>query len=313
MKSVVRDNSCRLNAEKPLGICSSTIRHLSLQDGLASMPLDIISVFDVCAGDHCIIDLKDKAQSRCRLNLILAYDLKIDTINSYHSIFDENSIRELVKMASMYGIKKIRLALPSVNTSLSDAFHSTRVDRRFFPGATPPFLNVNEKMQQTRLRLEQLSLIAEANGIIFLFENHWATMMSSFSSAHGLLSGTRSDCLKLIWDPANMFIEGKEDFDMGLSLIEQRVDTVHVKNVSWKKIDNKHLWDWEKIEHGMVNWKQIVLLLKAHGLFESVSFKIEDFTLLSKSGEQFRKEMSDIRTLLFEQCEEMHVAKRAKP
>jgi sugar phosphate isomerase/epimerase len=286
--------------KRPLGICSSTVRHFTLPSALAALPLEIISVFDVCAGTNCIIDINNREQTRARLKLIKDHNLSVDTINSYYSIFDEQHIRQLLGIASEHGIKKIRLTLPAVNTDLSDAYHHhlTKIEQDYFPGSNGQFEDSADKIERSQIMMRKLSHLAEAEEVIFLFETHWATIMSSFSSAYHLLSDIQSNRLKLIWDPANMCIEGKEDFDMGLSLIGRWIDTVHVKNVSWRMVDDEYFWDWEEINKGMVKWKQIVRLMKRHHLFERVSFKIEDFTFLKNSSGQVRKKIEAIRELL---------------
>ena len=57
--------------------------------------------------------------------------------------------------------------------------------------------------------------------------------MSSFTSAHYLVGDLDPDAVAVTFDPANMVIEGKEDWGYGVQLLREHVANVHIKNVSW--------------------------------------------------------------------------------
>ena len=52
-----------------------------------------------------------------------------------------------------------------------------------------------------------------------LLEIHWGTVMSSCTSAHALVRDLDPDAIAITFDPANMVIEGKEDWEYGIELL----------------------------------------------------------------------------------------------
>ena len=90
-----------------------------------------------------------------------------------------------------------------------------------------------EILRSVKASLQSLAKRAKAAGVSALLEIHWGTVMSSFTSAHYLVGDLDPDAVAVTFDPANMVIEGKEDWGYGVQLLREHVANVHIKNVSW--------------------------------------------------------------------------------
>jgi sugar phosphate isomerase/epimerase len=97
-----------------------------------------------------------------------------------------------------------------------------------------------------------------------LFEIHFRTAIASPSLAHLLLRPFDPARVGVIWDPANMIIEGKEDWALGLDVIGEYLHHVHVKNTAWVR-DGGWAWRWEELEAGIVDWAEMLRLLSGRG------------------------------------------------
>lgn len=97
-----------------------------------------------------------------------------------------------------------------------------------------------------------------------LFEIHFRTAIASPSLAHLLLRTFDPARVGVIWDPANMIIEGKEDWALGLDVIGEYLHHVHVKNTAWVR-DGGWAWRWEELDAGIVDWAEMLRLLTERG------------------------------------------------
>jgi sugar phosphate isomerase/epimerase len=97
-----------------------------------------------------------------------------------------------------------------------------------------------------------------------LFEIHFRTAISSPSLAHLLLKPFDPARVGVIWDPANMIVEGREDWTLGLDVIGDYLGHVHVKNTAWCR-DGRWAWRWEELDAGIVDWEEMIRILSAHG------------------------------------------------
>ncbi len=101
--------------------------------------------------------------------------------------------------------------------------------------------------------------------------------MSSFTSAHYLVGDLDPDAVAVTFDPANMVIEGKEDWEYGVQLLREHVANVHIKNVSWLRDEDSWKWRWDGLQQGMVDWPQLFRLLADadyRGMFAMEDFRV---------------------------------------
>lgn len=199
--------------------------------------------------------------------------LNIKVFNTYIGINDDESVERLLICAKKMGVSKVRLVLPiSAKSNVSKYSNSLATIPAYFSKEDPILLINNLKK-----KLRQLELKAYKYGIKILLETHWGTIMSSFSSAYTLVNDLNPDCIGITFDPANMIIEGKEDWEFGIKLMHNHLDNVHVKNVKWEPNYQGWNWDWLPAIKGMVDWKELIFLLSKNGY--KGDYALEDFTV----------------------------------
>jgi sugar phosphate isomerase/epimerase len=121
-----------------------------------------------------------------------------------------------------------------------------------------------EVLGEAQRNLERLIGVIAPFRAKALFEIHFRTAIASPSLAHLLLKPFDPARVGVIWDPANMVIEGKEDWALGLDLIADYLAHVHVKNAAWHR-DARWAWRWEELDAGIVDWEEMLRLLSARG------------------------------------------------
>jgi len=97
-----------------------------------------------------------------------------------------------------------------------------------------------------------------------LFEIHFRTAIASPSLAYLLLKPFDPARVGVIYDPANMIIEGREDWRLGLDMIGDFLAHVHVKNTAWYR-EQGWAWRWEELATGIMDWAEMIRILSAHG------------------------------------------------
>lgn len=157
-----------------------------------------------------------------------------------------------------------------------------------------------ELMAHLRRILRRVERKAYKAGVTVLLELHWGTVMSSFSGAHFLVHDLDPDCVAITFDPANMMVEGKEDWEFGIKLIHSHLANVHVKNMNWKWTPNGWVWEWAPVNQGMVNWNELVRLLaqnQYHG-----DYAVEDFLASNANKQSAILYLSQIRSEFHQLC-----------
>lgn len=205
--------------------------------------------------------------------------LQIPVLNSYLPINDEESVDFLLSVCQKLQIPKARLVLPrSCHGAVSRLAKGQEIIPSYETTQSPAA--VIKTVQKT---LRQLELKAYRAGVKVLLELHWGTVMSSFSSAFFLTQDLDPSCIGITFDPANMIVEGKEDWEFGLKLIRSHLDNVHVKNVRWDFTYKGWSWDWSPTIKGMVNWGELVWLLTRNKY--QGDYAVEDFLVPNNSKE----------------------------
>ena len=197
--------------------------------------------------------------------------LLVSVLNSYIPVEDEKSVDQLLECCQKLGVAKARVVLPkSCSASVANIGNIKETLPSFEADYEPLELITNLKKT-----LRKLELKAYKAGVKLLLELHWGTVMSSFSSAHLLTNDLDPNCIAITFDPANMMVEGKEDWEFGLKLIRSHIDNVHVKNMSWFSGEKGWSWEWSSVTAGMVNWAELICLLQSNQY--SGDYAIEDF------------------------------------
>lgn len=184
--------------------------------------------------------------------------LSVPVLTSYLPVDDEKSVDKLLGVAESMGVPKVRLVLPrGCHASVARLAHIKETIPSYEPRQEP-----RELLKTLGKTLRQIERKAYKTGVQVLLEIHWGTVMSSFSGAYFLVQDLDPDCVALTFDPANMMVEGKEDWEYGIKLIQPYLANVHVKNMNWKLTPKGWAWEWAALNRGMVDWEELVALLE---------------------------------------------------
>ncbi|MGB7412735.1 MAG: sugar phosphate isomerase/epimerase [Thermosynechococcaceae cyanobacterium] len=258
----------------PFNICSATLGQFPFEDVIniaAQSDLKGIEL-KVHPNGHKSIDEIEEQGAFLRKQLELSH-LEIPVLNSYVAAEDFDSVDRLIECAHQLGAQKIRLVLPK---TLGSSAYLQAAPTTIIPSYK---LDLHPIQVFSHLRgiLGKLEKKARQSGISFLFELHWGTIMSSFSAAYLLLKDFDPNDIAVTFDPANMIIEGKEDWEYGIALLSSYIQNVHVKNAVWHSIHDKAYWHWSSIQDGYLNWPEIISILTRHEYHGD--YAIEDFLL----------------------------------
>lgn len=172
--------------------------------------------------------------------LMNQYKLEIPVLSTYLPITEHNLILKVFEAAELLGTKGVRVSLGKP----LDGKHS--------------YWKIREEILK---ELESLLKYIKPFQAKVLFETHFQTIISSPSLAYLLLKQFDPEKVGVIFDPANMIVEGKEDWRLGIDLLGDYIAHVHVKNASWKKETGKWVCKWDDLKSGMVNWENVITLL----------------------------------------------------
>jgi sugar phosphate isomerase/epimerase len=216
--------------------------------------------------------LEDLQREGQRIKLALAQaHLQLPILSSYIPLDDHRSIDTLLACCQTLGVPKARVVLPrSCQAAVVRQAQRAAIIPAYDAGQEPRAL-----LRSVQTTLRRLERKAAAAGVQLLLELHWGTVMSSFSSAYFFTRDLDPAQIALTFDPANMLVEGKEDWEFGIKLIQPYLANVHVKNVRWVASQAGWVWAWAALTQGMVNWPELLGLLKQNHY--NGDYAIEDF------------------------------------
>lgn len=263
----------------PITLCSTTLPACSFEEVVAiAQAADYRGIELRVDGNYhqSLDDLKQHGNTIVRT--LHAAGLSLPVLSSYIPLDDEQSLQALLTCSARLGVPQARVVLPRSC--------SAQVVRQAQTAAVIPAYPVQQSPQTvlSRVRgiLKKLEQTATGLGVQVLLELHWGTIMSSFSSAYHLTHDLDPRAVALTFDPANMLVEGKEDWEFGLALIQPHLANVHVKNTRWEQTAHGWTWSWAPLRHGMVDWTYLLGLLNRMGY--RGAFAIEDFLAPSLSA-----------------------------
>jgi len=273
-----------------MNLCTSTLFGYDFDSVLEIASESGCKGIELRVADNCHKSLEELTLAGSYIkNTILKSGLNPAVLNSYISIEDEYSVSKLLHAAVTMEVPQVRVVLPLAANA------AVRMQARIKEGI-PSYeskLKPRELINQLKLTIGHLEGRARSAGVKVLLELHWGTVMSSFTSAYLLLKEFDSDYIGITFDPANMEVEGKEDWEYGLSLISDYVSNVHVKNVSWKKTEEGWIWEWSGLKEGMLDWSNLVLLLNKVGY--KGDYAIEDFCMPGNNKPEAKKYISQFQ------------------
>ena len=110
-------------------------------------------------------------------------------------------------------------------------------------------------------------------GVKPVIETHFGTIAPSPALALRLVAHFEPHRIGVNFDPANMIIEGREAWQLGLELLGPYLDYVHVKNICWVREGEHWRWQFASLEEGLVDWREIANALHSVGYDGYVSFE----------------------------------------
>ncbi len=283
---------------RPVNICSSTLAAFTLEDALRLAQSAGYEGVELRVHGNCHVSLQE-LQRRCVeiKQQVEAHQLELCVYNTYFGVNEPGAIEAMIDICSRTGVEYFRATLPLAGVA---AVRNLGTDRAVVPSyrdGMPPA----ELLRTVRLTLQHLARRTRLAGVCVLLEIHWGTVMSSFTGAHALVRDLDPEAIAITFDPANMVIEGKEDWEYGLDLLRDYVANVHINNASWVRKEGHWTWQWDGLQQGMVEWSQLFQLLAARDYRGMLA--TEDF-LVPRSYQAALEHLSALRreaSLLLEQ------------
>jgi sugar phosphate isomerase/epimerase len=283
---------------RPVNICTSTLASFGLDDALRlahSAGYEGIELRVHGNGHVSLLELQHRCDQIKRQ--VESHGLDLHVYNTYFGVNEPGAIDAMIDICSRTGVRYFRVTLPLAGVA---AVRNLGTDRAIVPsyreGMAPA-----ELLRTVRLTLQHLARRTKLAGVCALLEIHWGTVMSSFTSAHALVRNLDPEAIAVTFDPANMVIEGKEDWEYGLDLLREHLANVHIKNASWVREAGSWTWHWDGLQQGMVEWPQLFRMLAARGYRGMLA--MEDF-LVPRSYDAALEHLTALRreaALLLEQ------------
>lgn len=146
---------------------------------------------------------------------------------------------------------------------------------RYRPGAViyDGTRNYGELYQATVDALGQVVETVSTFGVKPVIETHFGTIAPSASLAYRLVQHFDPDQIGINYDPANLIIEGRESWQMGLELLGSYLDHVHAKNIAWVCENGAWRWVFASMGDGQVDWADVMRVLRLVGYEGYISFE----------------------------------------
>lgn len=201
-------------------------------------------------------------------------EIEICALATYLPPWETEKIENVLKAAVIMNCPKIRTGMPGYNKNT----------------------NYNELFDKTIKAYKELEKLAKKYGVKINAEIHHGTLIPSASAAYRLVSNFDSKFIGVIYDPGNMVHEGFEQYKMGLELLGDYLDHVHLKNAAWEFNNGTWSCKWSPIKKGQVNMSELLTALKSIGYEGFLSF--EDFSNEETTEEKLEGNIEYIKGLV---------------
>jgi len=134
--------------------------------------------------------------------------------------------------------------------------------------------------QLFRKQAIEINELARQKEIILTAEQHCITLFSSAGQVLDMMRDLNLSNLGIVFDPANSLLEGYERSSIQITMLQDLIKAVHVKNFSTKEATEIGLYDSipvleQRLDQGLLNWPQIISQLKKSGYDGYIT--LEDF------------------------------------
>lgn len=222
-----------------------------------------------------ILEEAESIKDICR-----SHGIEICALATYLQTSETERIEKVLKAAVAMNCPKIRVGIPA------------------YDGKT----NYRSLFSKVQEEVEVLEALAKKYNTKINFEIHHGTIIPSASAAYRLVSKFDSRYIGIIYDAGNMVHEGFEQYKMGLELLGEYLDHVHIKSAAWTQVKNpstgKMEWygSWTTLEKGQVSFKALLSALKSTDYDNYLSF--EDFSNENTTDEKLKGNLEFIKALL---------------
>ncbi len=276
-----------------MNLCTSTLPGFSFDTVLDIAELSGSQGIELRIADAYHISIENALTNGVSIfRAVKARNLALSVLNSYIAIEDTQAVDNLIYAAKIMETPKVRVVLP--RAAQAAVAQQARINEGI--PAYESHYKPTEIIDRLRICLANLEVKAKRAGIKILLELHWGTVMSSFTSAYLLVKDLDPDWIGITFDPANMLVEGKEDWEFGLRLLDKYIANVHVKNVVWKPSAEGWTWCWAPLKEGMIDWLELTTLLNQTG-YEG-DYAIEDFLAPQENAKNTIKHIKNLTETL---------------
>jgi len=291
--------------QHPVNICTSTLAAFTFDAALQLSAGAGYEGVELRVHGNCHVSLQE-LQRRCVeiKRQVEAHRLELRGYSTCFGVNEAGAIDAMIDICARTGVRYFGVTLPLAGVA---AVRNLGSDRAVVPSYREG-MPAGEILRTVRLTLQHLARRTKLAGVCALLEIHWGTVMSSFSSAHALVRGLDPDAIAITFDPANMVIEGKEDWEYGIDLLREHLANVHIKNASWVRAGGHWSWQWDGLQQGMVEWPELFRLLASRGYRGMLA--MEDF-LVPRSHQAALEHLAALRreaTLLLGQSHSRRAA-----
>lgn len=274
---------------KSINLCTSTMPNFGLIECLKATKESGYQGIELRVHDKYHVSLNQLYHHSNEIsNIVENHGLELSVYNTYYGINDKSAIDTLFRTCRRTGVKFFRVVLPIAGqAAVSEQALEGAIIPSYIDNGDPATILIT--IRKRLLELEKQALQA---GVTVLLEIHWGTVMSCFSNAFHLICDLDPRAIAITFDPANMIIEGKEDWEYGINLIQKHMANLHIKNVSWDSNSCGWQWRWSGLNEGMVPWDDIYSLLKKIN-YQGIA-AMEDFCVPANYQEAVRH-LSNLR------------------
>lgn len=202
--------------------------------------------------------------------------LEVASLSTYLQPGQPAEIEKVMQAAQVIGCPKIRLMPPGYNgeTYYRDLFETAQ------------------------RQISELIPLTEKYGVKLIFEIHHGNIIPSASAAYRLVSPFPANSVGVIFDPGNMVHEGFEEYQLGIELLGEYLDHVHIKDARPVFNPESKKWsvEWASVGEGMVNFARLIQALKKVGYSGYLS--TEDFSNDRDTEGKLAHNISYLRELL---------------
>ncbi|WP_407557557.1 TIM barrel protein [Winogradskyella sp. 4-2091] len=137
-------------------------------------------------------------------------------------------------------------------------------------------LTMEESIAIYQEQIKNLGEINKQHNIIGCYQNHAGTKVgASYWEINQILDSVDLDYFGVQYDIRHAMVDGGLSWENGLKLLNDKIQTIVLKDYKWAKVDGKYKVINVPIGEGMVDFNKYFKLLKSYGLNPPTSLHLE--------------------------------------